>query len=285
MKFCNVGGKLLDFHIPKIMGILNMTPDSFFDGGKHNNLNNALDRVGTMLEEGADIIDVGAYSSRPGARVVDFQEELDRLLPIVDAIRKTYPNAVLSIDTFRADVAIEAVKYGAHIINDIGGGNLDEKMFTTIARLGVPYVLMHSKGTPETMQNETAYQDLINDITSDLTKKIEALRSAGVKDIIVDPGFGFAKTLEQNYLLLSRIEELRVLGLPILGAVSRKSMIYKLLNSSPQEALNGTSVLNTILLFKGVEMIRVHDVKEAVEVRKLVMKTRAGEAKRSSYYE
>ncbi|MEH6306129.1 dihydropteroate synthase [Olivibacter sp. CPCC 100613] len=284
MKFCNVGGKLLDLHTPKIMGILNITPDSFFDGGKHSNLNSALEHGGKMLEEGADIIDIGAYSSRPGAREVSLQEELDRLIPIVEGLRKTYPGAILSIDTFRADVATEAIKSGAHMVNDIGGGNLDDRMFTTVAKLGVPYVLMHSRGTPETMQNNTGYQNLINDIILDLTKKIKALRLAGVKDIIVDPGFGFAKTLEQNYLLLSRISELKVLGLPILGALSRKSMIYKLLDGGPQEALNGTTVLNTILLINGVEIIRVHDVKEAVEVRKLVMQTKINDVERNSYY-
>ncbi|WP_134088339.1 dihydropteroate synthase [Olivibacter sp. XZL3] len=281
MKFLNVGGKLMDLCVPKIMGILNMTPDSFFDGGRHNRLTDALERVGTMLTEGADVIDIGGYSSRPGAPIVSVQEELDRLMPVVEAIRQSYPDAVLSIDTFRAEVAAAAVQGGAHLINDIGGGNLDENMFPTIAKLGVPYILMHSRGTPETMQHETDYKDVVNDIIDDLTKKIAVLRALGVKDMLVDPGFGFAKTLEQNYLLLSKINELKVLGLPILGALSRKSMIYKLLNKAPQDALNGTSVLHTVLLMKGVEMIRVHDVREAVEVRELVMQIKPKDFERS----
>lgn len=281
MKFLNVGGKLMDFRVPKIMGILNMTPDSFFDGGRHNTLADALERVGTMLAEGADVIDIGGYSSRPGAPIVGVQEELDRLMPIVEAVRQSYPDAVLSIDTFRSAVAAAAIQGGAHLINDIGGGNLDENMFPAVAKLGVPYILMHSRGTPATMQHETDYKDVVNDIIADLTKKIEILRTLGVKDILVDPGFGFAKTLEQNYLLLSRIDELKVLGLPILGALSRKSMIYKLLNKGPQDALNGTSVLHTVLLMKGVEMIRVHDVREAVEVRKLVMQIKPKAFERS----
>lgn len=283
MKFCNVNGRLMDFQLPKIMGILNMTPDSFFDGGKHNTLNNALERVAQMLNDGADIIDIGAYSSRPGAQEVGVQEELDRLMPVIECIRQTYPEAILSVDTFRAEVATETVNIGVHIVNDIGGGNLDDRMFATVAKLNVPYVLMHSRGNPETMQSKTNYHDIVTDIILDLARKIEVLRATGVKDIIIDPGFGFAKTLAQNYLLLSRIEELKVLGLPILGALSRKSMIYKVLNNSPQEALNGTSVLNTVLLMKGVDMIRVHDVKEAVEARKLVFQVKNHGTERSSY--
>jgi len=270
MKLCNVDGKLLIFDVPKIMGILNITPDSFFDGGRHFFIDKAFERAQAMLDDGADLLDIGAYSSRPGAAEVSTQEELDRLLPIITRIIKAYPETIISIDTFRAEVAKEAIKHGAHIINDISGGNLDDEMFTTIAQLGVPYILMHSRGNPQTMQTKTIYGNLVEDIITDLSQRIGQLRALGVKDIIIDPGFGFAKTLAQNYELLDRLEELKVLGLPILGALSRKSMIYKLLKINAEEALNGTSVLNTILLIKGVQLIRVHDVKEAVEVRKLV---------------
>lgn len=269
----NIKGNLFNFDMPKIMGILNITPDSFYDGGKYLDIEGALERVNAMLAEGADVIDIGGYSSRPGAGEVSVQEELDRLLPVIEQIVSNFPQAVISIDTFRAQVAAEAIRSGAHIINDIGGGNLDNQMFTTIAGLKVPYILMHSRGTPKTMQQQTGYNDLIKDILADLSEKVALLRALDVKDIIIDPGFGFAKTLDQNYELLNRIDELKILGLPILGALSRKSMIYKLLEISPEEALNGTTVLNTLLLIKGVNIIRVHDVRAANEVRKLVQKT------------
>jgi dihydropteroate synthase len=268
----NIKGNLFNFDMPKIMGILNITPDSFYDGGKYLDIEGALERVNTMLAEGADVIDIGGYSSRPGAAEVTVQEELDRLLPVIEQIVSNFPQAVISIDTFRAQVAAEAIRSGAHIINDIGGGNLDDQMFTTVAGLKVPYILMHSRGTPKTMQQQTGYNNLIKEILADLSEKVALLRALDVKDIIIDPGFGFAKTLDQNYELLNRIDELKILGLPILGALSRKSMIYKLLEISPEEALNGTTVLNTLLLIKGVNIIRVHDVKAANEVRKLVQK-------------
>ena len=268
----NIKGNLFNFDMPKIMGILNITPDSFYDGGKYLDIEGALERVNTMLVEGADVIDIGGYSSRPGAAEVSVQEELDRLLPVIEQIVNNFPQAVISIDTFRAQVAAEAIRSGAHIINDIGGGNLDDQMFTTVAGLKVPYILMHSRGTPKTMQQQTGYNDLIKEILTDLSKKVTLLRALDVRDIIIDPGFGFAKTLDQNYELLNRIDELKILGLPILGALSRKSMIYKLLEISPEEALNGTTVLNTLLLIKGVNIIRVHDVRAANEVRKLVQK-------------
>lgn len=270
MKLCKVGSKLLDFRELKIMGILNVTPDSFFDGGKHNDISRATERAQRMLLEGADMIDIGAYSSRPGAKEVGVQEEIDRLIPVVEQLLKSNPEIILSIDTFRASVAKEAIHSGAHIINDIGGGNLDEEMFATVAALGVPYILMHSRGNPQTMQTQTSYHNLVDDMVFELSQKVHQLRAIGLKDIIIDPGFGFAKTLEQNYELLARIEEFKILGLPILGALSRKSMIYKALNVHANEALNGTTVLHTILLTKGIDMIRVHDVKEAVEVRKLI---------------
>lgn len=266
----NIKGNLLNFDQPKIMGILNITPDSFYDGGKYEDLNQALDQVNEMLVDGADIIDIGGYSSRPGAAEVGEQEELDRLLPIIEKIASNFPEAVISIDTFRAMVAEQAIRAGGHMINDIGGGNLDEQMFTVVAKLKVPYILMHSRGTPKTMQQQTRYKNLLKEILMDLSEKVALLRTLKVKDIIIDPGFGFAKTLDQNYELLDRIAELNVLGLPILGALSRKSMIYKLLGISSTEALNGTTVLNTLLLRSGVNIIRVHDVKAANEARKLV---------------
>lgn len=273
----NIKGNLFNFDMPKIMGILNITPDSFYDGGKYLDIKGALERVNAMLAEGADVIDIGGYSSRPGAGEVSVQEELDRLLPVIEQIVSNFPQAVISIDTFRAQVAAEAIRSGAHIINDIGGGNLDDQMFTTVAGLKVPYILMHSRGTPKTMQQQTGYNDLIKEILADLSEKVTLLRALDVKDIIIDPGFGFAKTLDQNYELLNRIDELKILDLPILGALSRKSMIYKLLEISPEEALNGTTVLNTLLLLKGVNIIRVHDVRAANEVRKLVQKNSMAE--------
>lgn len=253
------------------MGILNITPDSFYDGGKHHRIDKALSHVEQMLNDGADIIDIGAYSSRPGAANISLHEELDRLIPVVARISTVFPEAVLSIDTFRSVVAKEAINSGGHIVNDISGGNLDEDMFAIVAKLGVPYILMHSRGNPKTMQEKTAYSNLIDDIIVDFSEKIKLLHTYGVKDVILDPGFGFAKTLQQNYELLNGIEKLKVLGLPILGALSRKSMIYNLLGISSADALNGTSVLNTLLLTKGVQIIRVHDVKEAVQVRRLVI--------------
>jgi len=270
MELCNIGGKLLEFDTPKIMGILNLTPDSFFDGGKYPTKEKACVHVGNMLADGADVIDIGAYSSRPGAAEVSAQEELDRLIPVIDALMVRYPHVLLSIDTFRAEVAREAIIHGAHVINDISGGNLDDAMFATVAELGVPYILMHSRGNPQTMQTQTTYKHLMEDIIADFIIKIGQLRTLGVKDIIIDPGFGFAKTFTQNYELLNHIEALHILGVPILGALSRKSMIYKLLDIQPSEAMNGTSVLHTILLTKGVQILRVHDVKEAIEVRTLV---------------
>ncbi|WP_255501745.1 dihydropteroate synthase [Olivibacter sp. SDN3] len=252
------------------MGILNITPDSFFDGGKYLRIDDALHHVERMLNEGADIVDIGAYSSRPGAADISLQEELNRLIPIIARISTAFPEATLSIDTFRSVVAKEAINSGGHIVNDISGGNLDEEMFSTVAKLGVPYILMHSRGNPNTMQRETVYNNLIDDIILDFSKKIKLLHAYGVKDVILDPGFGFAKTLHQNYELLNGIERLKILGMPILGALSRKSMIYNLLEISSADALNGTTVLNTLLLTKGIQIIRVHDVKEAVQVRKLV---------------
>ncbi|MGN0003481.1 MAG: dihydropteroate synthase [Sphingobacterium composti] len=266
----NIKGTLMTFDKPVIMGILNVTPDSFFDGGQHNSLENALRRVEQMVNDGVDIIDIGAYSSRPGAPLISSQQEIDRAILVIEAIVKEYPTIPLSIDTFRADVAKASIQAGAHIINDISGGILDDNMFSTVAELQVPYILMHMRGTPETMQKLTDYDDVVNDVAVDLGDKISKLRSLGVKDIILDPGYGFAKTIEQNYELLLRVNELHYHGLPILGGISRKSMIYKKLGITPQESLNSTTALNTLLLERGVQILRVHDVKEAKQLIQLL---------------
>ncbi|SFB95906.1 dihydropteroate synthase [Parapedobacter composti] len=261
----NAGGTLIDLSTPKVMGILNITPDSFFDGGRYHGIDNALLQAEKLLDEGADILDIGAYSSRPGAAEVSPAEEQARLIPVIEACRRQFPDAILSVDTFRADVARSSIAAGAHLINDISGGTLDHRMFATIAELQVPYILMHMRGTPNTMQQLTDYTDVVQEINLYFGKQVAALRALGIKDIILDPGFGFAKTLEQNYELLRRINELHVHGLPILGGISRKSMIYKKLKIGPEEALNGTTVLNTVLLTKGIKLLRVHDAKAAKE--------------------
>jgi dihydropteroate synthase len=266
----NIKGTLLTFERPLIMGILNVTPDSFFDGGKHNTLDHAIMRASQLLADGVDIIDIGAYSSRPGAALISSQEEMDRAIPVIEAIAKEFPQIPMSIDTFRADVAKASIEAGVHIINDISGGNLDEDMFETVAALQVPYILMHMRGTPETMQKLTNYKDVVNDVAVDLGDKIAKLRAVGVKDIILDPGCGFAKTIEQNYELLLRVKELHYHGFPILGGISRKSMIYKKLGITAQESLNGTTALNTLLLDRGVQILRVHDVKEAKQLTQLL---------------
>ena len=262
----NAKGKLISFDKPVIMGILNVTPDSFYDGGKHQNLASAFENAQSLWSDGADIIDVGAYSSRPGAPLISVQEEIDRALPIIEKLNAEFPEAILSIDTFRERVAQEAIAAGAHIVNDVSGGTLDAEMFNTVAALQVPYIAMHMRGVPETMQSLTAYSDIVSEVATFLGEKIAELRALGVKDIILDPGFGFAKNQEQNYELLLRIEELHYFGLPLLGGLSRKSMIYKKLGISPQEVLNGTTALNSILLSKGVQILRVHDVKEAKQI-------------------
>lgn len=252
------------------MGILNVTPDSFFDGGKHNDIGKALQKAEQLIRDGVDIIDIGAYSSRPGAPFIDSAEERKRAIPLITELVKSHPRLLLSIDTFRADVAEACVEAGVHIINDISGGTLDKDMFATVAKLQVPYILMHMRGTPETMQTLTDYDDLVVDVATSLGEKISALRALGVKDIIVDPGFGFAKTVEQNYELLHRVDELHYFGLPLLGGISRKSMIYKKLGIKADEALTGTIALNTLLLAKGVQLLRVHDVKEAKQLIELL---------------
>jgi len=266
----NCKGKLIDLSAPKVMGILNMTPDSFYDGGIHKNENDILNHVERMLKEGATFIDVGAYSSRPNADHVSEAEELKRILPIVTLILKSFPETLLSIDTFRSDVAKQCIEAGASIINDISAGNLDQNMLKTIADLQVPYIMMHMRGTPQTMQQHTNYDNLVKDVLFYFSERIAAAKAAGIIDVIVDPGFGFAKTLEQNFELLNTLELFKIIEKPILAGISRKSMIYKTLETSAEHALNGTSVLNTVALQKGASILRVHDVKEAMETVTLV---------------
>jgi len=266
----NCKGDLIDLATPKVMGILNLTPDSFFDGGSYKDESAILKRVESMLNDGATFVDMGAYSSRPGAEHVPEVEELKRMIPIVKLILKHFPETLISIDTFRSKVAEESIVHGAAIINDISAGNLDENMFATIAKFQVPYIMMHMKGTPQSMQKEAIYEDLIKDLRYYFSEKIAQTTQLKINDVIIDPGFGFAKTTGQNYTLLNHLDLFQTFGLPLLIGLSRKSMIYKILGSTPQEALNGTTTLHTIALLKGANIIRAHDIKEAVECVKLV---------------
>jgi len=268
----NCNGNLIDFSIPKVMGILNVTPNSFYDGGKHKEINAIIHQVDKMLSEGADFIDVGAYSSKPNAEFVSQDEEIKRLVHIIKELVNTFPNVIISVDTFRAEVAKIAVENGVAMINDISAGLLDENMLQTVGNLKVPYIMMHLKGNPQTMQTLAKYDDIVKEMIFYFSERIEKVRSFGISDIIIDPGFGFAKTVEQNYEVLQKMELFSLFELPLLAGISRKSMIYKVLENSPTEALNGTTVLNTITLQKGAKILRVHDVKEAVECIKLVSK-------------
>lgn len=261
----NCKGQLIDLSTPKVMGILNITPDSFFDGGRYKSDAEFLNQTEKMLVEGATFIDIGAYSSRPNATFVSEADELARLLPIVQLITKKFPDAMLSIDTFRASVADMAIQNGAAIINDISAGLLDRKMLEVIANANVPYIMMHMRGTPQTMTTLTNYDDIVKEMIFYFSERISAARSFGINDLIVDPGFGFSKTLGQNYEVLQKLELFQMLDVPVLSAISRKSMIYKVLDTNAEEALNGTTVLNTISLLKGAKILRVHDVKEAQE--------------------
>lgn len=265
----NVGGKLLDLSIPRVMGIINLTPDSFFADSRKPAVADAVTQAGKMLAEGADILDLGAYSTRPGATDISAQEEVDRLLPVLEAIVQAYPDAILSIDTFRAEVADQAIKAGGQIINDISGGQMDEAMFSTVAALRVPYILMHTKGNPQTMNSFAQYDDVFIEVLDYLAERYHRLRLMGVIDVVIDPGFGFAKTTEQSYKLMARLPDFDMLGLPVLVGVSRKRMICNPLGITAAEALNGTTALNTIALGKGANILRVHDVKEAAEAVKL----------------
>ena len=269
-KTINAGGQLIDLSEPLVMGILNTTPDSFFEGSRAQTIEAALRRTEEMLSQGAGIIDIGAYSSRPGATVIAAEEETARLLPVIKAIGQRFPEAILSVDTFRAKVAEAAITEGAHIINDISGGELDEELFDTLGKLKVPYILMHMRGTPQTMNSLTEYDDLFGDIMQYFAERLARLKQLGIHDVILDPGFGFAKTADQNFELLNKLDLFKIAGLPVLAGLSRKKMIWKTLNTGNQEALNGTTVLNTIALMKGASILRVHDVKEAAEAIKLV---------------
>ena len=270
-KYINVNGFLLDLSSPCVMGILNVTPDSFYAGSRMQTEIDITHRIEQIVGEGAGIIDVGAYSSRPNAENVSPAEEMERLRMGLCILRKVQPDAVVSVDTFRADVARMCVEeYGVAIINDIAAGEMDGDMFRTVADLNVPYIMMHMQGTPQNMQQNPHYDNLLKEVFMYFARKVQQLRDLGVKDIILDPGFGFGKTVEHNYELLAHLEEFRIFELPLLAGVSRKSMIYRLLGTTPQEALNGTTVLDTICLLKGADILRVHDVREAVETVKIV---------------
>ena len=267
----NLGGKLLDLSRPVVMGILNVTPDSFFADSRVPTVERALRQAEQMHREGATLLDIGGYSTRPGAADVPVAEELDRILPVIERLRQEWGSEVLmSIDTFRTSVAEAAVRAGAVMVNDVSGGNLDAAMYETVARLRVPYVLMHSRGNPQTMQGLAQYADLVLEVVDELRSKVAALRALGVADIVIDPGLGFAKTAAHNFELLRRLEALRVFDLPLLVGVSRKSMIWKTLQVPPSEALNGTTALNAIALWQGAAILRVHDVRPAVETIKLM---------------
>lgn len=261
----NCKGKLIDISQPSVMAILNITPDSFYAGSRISGITEALKQAEKFVAAGAKFIDIGAYSTRPSAAEVSETEEIKRLVPVVKAVHEAFPESLLSVDTFRAKVAEAGIKAGAHLINDISGGNLDDKMFETVARLNVPYIMMHMKGTPQNMQNNPMYENVAQEIFSYFSGKINTLKELGVKDIILDPGFGFSKTVDHNYQLLKDLTLLNFFELPLLVGFSRKSMITKALNIATEDALNGTSVLNTIALLKGATILRVHDVKEAVE--------------------
>lgn len=277
--YINVNGRLMDLSEPQVMGILNVTPDSFYAGSRSETEKDIVQRLHQIIDEGASIIDIGGYSSRPNAEHISAEEEMSRLRNGLEIIRKHSPNAVVSVDTFRADVAKMCVEeYGVAIINDISAGQMDEQMFPTIAKLGVPYIIMHMKGTPQDMQVSPKYDHFLKEIFYYFSEKVQKLRDLGVKDIIIDPGFGFGKTLEHNYELMNHLEEFSLFELPLLVGVSRKSMIYKLLGTTPEEALNGTTALHTIALLKGANILRVHDVKEAVESIKIVQKMKACQA-------
>lgn len=268
-RLINCRGRLVNLSTPRVMGIVNLTPDSFFDGGKLGDMDSILHLAEKYLNEGATFLDLGAVSTRPKAADVSQDEELQRLMPALEAVRTAFPEAVISVDTFRAHVAREAVQAGADIINDISGGALDEHMFDTVAALQVPYVLMHMQGTPQTMQADPVYGDVVREVLDSLIGRAYALRQRGLHDIIIDPGFGFGKTLEHNFALLRNLDQFCNTGYPILAGISRKSMVNRVLGTKPENALNGTTVLNTIALLKGVSILRVHDVKEAVEAVKL----------------
>lgn len=266
-RYLRIRDKLVDLSIPKVMGIINLTPDSFYANSRNLCEKDLIIRVSSMIEDGADIIDLGGYSTRPGAKEVETTEEIDRVIPAIKAIRKEFPDLVLSLDTFRSKVAHEGIQEGVDIINDVSGGNLDDRMYETVGNSDVSYILMHMRGTPQTMQEFTSYeQPIFNEMIHYFSSAINKLNQAGCKDIIIDPGFGFSKTLEQNFEVLQLLDQYRILGHPILVGVSRKSMVYKKLGLDPENALNGTTALNAFSIFKGASFLRVHDVKEAKQI-------------------
>lgn len=272
----NYNGQLVSLATPKVMGILNVTPDSFFDGGEYTTNERCLQRIREMVNQGVDIIDVGGYSTRPGAAEVSADEEVKRISPVVALIKKHFPQVMISIDTFRASVANAVIQtHGTCIINDVSGGNLDKEMFKTVASLGVPYVLMHMRGTPQTMQQHTQYTDVATDVIYELSERLNTLYKLGAKDVMIDPGFGFAKTVDQNYELFNKMNRFQIFSEPLLVGVSRKSMIYKELGTDASDSLNGTTVLNTLALQSGANILRVHDVKQAVEAVTLVGKLKS----------
>lgn len=266
----NCKGSLINLSIPKVMGILNLTPDSFYDGGKYKNENDILKQVELMLKDGATFIDIGAYSSRPGADHISIEEEKKRILPILSLLLDSFPEILVSIDTFRSEIAKLCIEAGAALINDISSGSLDDKMLLTVGELKVPYIMMHMKGTPKTMKTLDHYDNLIVEINTFFAKKVADAKKCGINDIVIDPGFGFAKNTLQNFEILKHLVLLESHNLPILAGISRKSMIYKTINTTPQETLNGTTVLNTIALLNGASILRVHDVKEAMECITLI---------------
>ena len=278
-RYINVNGRLMDLSEPQVMGILNVTPDSFYAGSRMETEKDIINRLHQITSEGASILDIGAYSSRQDAEHISTEEEMNRLRTGLDLVRKHQPEAVVSVDTFRADVAKMCVEeFGAAMINDISAGQLDAAMFGTIAQLGVPYIMMHMQGTPQNMQMNPHYDNLLKEVFLYFAERVQKLRNLGVKDIIIDPGFGFGKTLEHNYELMNHLDEFRLFELPLLVGISRKSMIYKLLGTTPEEALNGTTVLNTLALMKGANILRVHDVKAAKEAVTLVEKMKSCQA-------
>ncbi len=266
----NCKGKLIDLSSPKIMGILNITPDSFYDGNTLKSDKDILSRVEKMLSEGATFIDVGGYSSRPNAKIINEKEELERVIPVIELLNKKFPKSLISIDTYRSNVAFEAVQNGACLVNDISAGTMDNNMFKTIAKLQVPYLIMHMQGTPQDMQNNPEYNDIVKELIFYFSEKISQLRQLKVNDIIIDVGFGFGKTSAQNYHLLNNLALFKNLEVPILSGISRKSMLYNLLNINPDKALNATTAANTIALLNGSNILRVHDVKEAYETIQIV---------------
>ncbi len=274
----NIRGQLFDLNTPRVMGVLNITPDSFFEGSRVNSDTEILSRASAMLESGADILDIGAYSSRPGAEDISEKAELERITHALGLLRKKFPSSILSLDTFRSSIAeIGISHYNVDIINDISGGSIDNRMFDIIEKHNIPFIIMHMKGTPQTMQLKPVYDDLMTEILRWFSEKKQELVLRGVRDIIIDPGFGFGKTIDHNYILLDHLERFSVLDLPVMAGLSRKSMIWRTLGINPAESLNGTTVLNTIALLKGASILRVHDVPEAVQTVKLVSRLRAGQ--------